>query len=118
MAVKAKRGTWLAVVVTETTYYIGQPNETRERIYLERVTSCTRDGYVKDCEDVRGYKSTRWQTGRVLVIPADVVAPEDVRRVALAHHYPSHPGQPMPWDSLTALRSALARYRIQPTDAA
>ena len=113
MSVCAKRGDWLAVVTTETMWYIGQPNETRERVDLMQVTSCKRDGYVKECRDASGYIDTRWTTGRVLIIPPSVVASDDVRRVALAHHWDGHPNQPKPFDSLNEVRDALRPYRLE-----
>jgi len=114
MAISAKRGTWLAVESTERTFYIGRPTEERTRVDLFEVTSCTRDGYVKDCKDARGYAvGARWSSGRALTIPHEMVASEDVRRVALAHHYDGHPDQPRPFDSLDELRDALRPYRVQ-----
>lgn len=114
MAVKAKRGDWLAVVRTERTFYIGRPTEERERVDLVRVTSCTRDGYVKECEDVAGYKNGAWASARVLVIPPTMVAPDDVLRVGREHHYDGHPNQPRPFDSLEELRDALRPFRVAP----
>lgn len=112
MAFKARRGDVFAVVSTERTWYIGQANDERVRVDVGQVTSCTRDGFVKAAVDCRGYQLTSWATGRVLVIPADKVSPDDVLRVAREHHYEGHPGQPKPFDSPEELREALRPHLV------
>lgn len=113
MAVKAKRGQWLAVESAERSYYIGQANTERIRVDLFEVTSCTRDGFVKECRTAQGDPSgARWASGRALVISADVVASDDVRRVAMAQHYDGYPNQLRAFDSLDELRDALRPYRV------
>lgn len=113
MAVKAKRGWWLAVESTERTFCIGRPTEERTRVDLYEVTSCTREGFVKECKDAQGYGAgSRWSTGRVLTIPPETVPSEDVRRVARGHTYEGH-SQIRPFDSLAELRDALRPYRTE-----
>ena len=109
---RAKRGDCVAVVRTERTYYIGQPNTERTSVVVGRVTSTTRDGVVKGLEDCQGYAMGDPGAHRTLIIPADKVSPDDVMRVAREHHWPDHPGQPMPWDTVEALREALRPFLI------
>lgn len=114
MAIKAQRGWWLAVEYVQRDFYIGRPMDERTRVELMEVTSCTRDGFVKECKDARGYNvGSKWIGGRVLTIPPEMVPSADVRRVALEHHYDGHPNQPKPFDSLEELRDALRPYRVK-----
>lgn len=108
---KAKRGD-VAVLVTERrTYMIGQPSETRTAVDVFEVTSVTRDGLVKAVRSAwAGSAPTllaRMAPASVHLISQDTVSAADALRVAAAHHWPGHPGQPMAFDSLDEVREAL-----------
>ena len=115
MALQAKRGDVFAIVREERTAYIGKPSETRTRVDVVRITSCTRDGIAKAAEDCQGYTVGAWAltSGRALLIAADRVRPEDAMRVAREHHYDGHPNQPKPFDSVEELREALRPYLLE-----
>lgn len=108
---KAKRGD-VAILVTECrTYVIGQPSETRTAVNVFEVTSVTRDGLVKAVRSAWANSAptmlARMVPATVHLISKDTISAADALRVAAEHHWPGHPGQPMAFDSLDAVREAL-----------
>ena len=115
---KAKRGDSVAIVKKTRDYVMGQGTTERTEVTLAKVTSITRDGWVKAFTEYGWSESTSYplerviSLGQALVIPASMIDPADVRAVAKAHHWPGHPDQPRPFDSLEEAREALRPHLI------
>lgn len=116
---KAKRGDSVAIVSETRDYVIGQGSSTATRVELGQVTSITRDGAVKAFRSLGWSDSSARPIERVvgfrqaIIIPATQIAPDDVQSVAKAHHWPGHPNQPRPFESLEEVREALRPHLIQ-----
>jgi hypothetical protein len=87
------------------------------------VASATRDGQPKTWHSV-GWGDELVSTGyaqpvmsrlvnRYWIQPAKQVDVEGVLRAAKAHHYPNHPGQPKPFDSLSEAVGIAEAHRIE-----
>lgn len=120
----AKRGMVLVHHETQRDYVTGQPVTERETFSIGQVTSVTRDGIVKRFRGVSWGEACEWSAtdqdgpagrhfrGRVLLAPD--IDPAAAVRAAKAHHWPGHPGQPMPFSSLREVRDALRECRDVP----
>lgn len=103
----AKRGDLAVIVSTDRTFIIGQPAQERTRVECGVVRSITRDGLVRKVETVWG--GLIEPRGQVLIAPAATIDVEVAMQIAREHHWPNHPGQPMPWDSVRECKESLRR---------
>lgn len=125
---KAKRGDLVALVITSTYARTSGPVQSSTRVLVHMVTSITREGAVKATRPLHGSDLGRGEQygpekpspiDRVLglrqryVIGADQVHIPSAIAAVLAHHYPGHPGQLQPFDSLEELRELLAPFRVR-----
>jgi hypothetical protein len=109
--VKARKGDLVLVERTDRTYAIGKDNTARTTYHYGVVHSASRDGVVKtwsalgygdDMVSDVGQKVSHRETVRVM--PRAEVDVDAVLHAAKAHHWPGHPGQPMPFDSFDEAR--------------
>lgn len=112
VAVKARRGD-LAVLEVESrdggrisTWYD-----------VAKVTSVTRDGLVKTILDAWGTIAPverRVGLRAVHVLSAQRIDVDAALRAAAEHHWPGHPDQPMPFDTLDDVRNTLRPFKKEP----
>lgn len=115
---KARKGDLVLVERTERSYVIGQPTTETTTYMFGVVHSATREGVVKTWSPVGygdqllsdyGQQLTRDQ--RAYVMPKADIDVSGVLGAAKAHHWPGHPGQPMPFDSIDAAKSAALPFK-------
>lgn len=114
---KARKGDLVLVERTERSYAIGQPTTERTTYTFGVVHSATREGVVKTWSPV-GYgdqlvSDYGQQIGRdtAYVMPKSDIDVTGVLGAAKAHHWPGHPGQPQPFDSLDAAKNAARPFK-------
>lgn len=116
---EARKGDLVLVERTQRTYVIGQPTEERTTYHFGVVHSATRDGQVKTWSSL-GYGDQlvseygqKLSTGeRTYVLPQAEIDVTAALTAAKAHHWPGHPGQPMPFDSLEEARDTVRPFRL------
>jgi hypothetical protein len=112
--VEAKRGDAVVIVQETSDYIIGKGRESKTRVTLGIVTNIKRDGSVKAYRDI-GYGTAMpieriVGLKRMFIVPATVVATEDVERVARSRYWDGHPTQLKYWDSAEDIKAALKPY--------
>ena len=109
---KARKGDLVLVEITQRSYVIGRPSEESTTFHFGVVHSATRDGLIKTWSSVGygdelvsdyGRKLNRGE--RAYVMPKASIDVDAVLRAAKDHHWPGHPGQPMPFDSIEDAKS-------------
>ncbi len=115
---EARKGDLILVEVTERSYAIGQPNTERTTYRFGVVHSATRDGEVKTWSQVgygdqlvSDYGQKLHRGERAYVMPKAGIDVPAVLRAAKEHHWPGHPGQPMPFDSIDEAREAARPFK-------
>jgi hypothetical protein len=123
-AVKTRKGDLILVERIDRAFYTDGRGVVELTSYVFGVVaSATRDGVAKACHSV-GYGDDLIADGcaqplnsrlvnRFWVLSAKDVDVTGVLRAAKAHHWPGHPGQPMPFDSLDEAKSAARPYLIR-----
>lgn len=124
---KAKRGD-LVAIERETSCTSTTSTTRRTSIDVHIVTSVTREGVVKATRPVHGsdlgreteYGPEKPQPiARIFglraryVIGAQTIHVPSAIAAVLAHHYPGHPNQLQPFDSLDELRSILRPFLVR-----
>jgi hypothetical protein len=114
---KARKGDLVLVEVLNRTYVIGAGTSERTEYRYGVVHSATRDGQIKTWSEL-GFGDQLHSDygqplrGRSWVLPKADVDVESVLKAAKAHHWPDHPGQPMPFDSFDAARDVARPYAV------
>lgn len=117
---KARKGDLVLVERTERSYVIGQPSTERTTYEFGVVHSATRDGVVKtwsnigygdELVSVYGRPLTRAET--TYVMPKSDINVTATLEAAKAHHWPGHPGQPMPFDSIDEAKDLARPFRLE-----
>jgi len=110
---QAKRGDLIVRVSTPHTHTIGSATQARTRVEVLEVTSVTRDGMVKAARNVAddslaSVPRERWRdVQQIYVIPAADINKQAVVEAVKSHHYPGHPDQPQPFDSVAEVKALL-----------
>ena len=117
---KARKGDLVLIERTERSYVIGQPSTERTTYEFGVVHSATRDGVVKTWsslgygdELVSSYGRQMTHRERAYVMPKSDIDVAAVLGAAKAHHWPGHPGQPMPFDSVEEARELARPFRLE-----
>lgn len=121
---KTRRGDLVLIERTERTYGIGVPSTERITYSFGVVASATRDGVMKswysvaygdgDQSPVSEYQQVLTRNERAAyVVPKASIDVMAVMWAAKAHHWPDHPGQPMPFDSVDVAREIARPHRKQ-----
>lgn len=116
--VKARKGDLIVVERTECDFVLGQPTE-RTTYQLGMVASATREGVVKSWfrpgygdQLVNEYQSVLARNERAAyVVPKSGIDVAAVLTAAKDHHWPGHPGQPMPFDTVEEVREIARPHR-------
>jgi hypothetical protein len=106
---------------TERTYGIGIPSTERTTYEFGMVASATRDGVLKSWfrigygdQIVSEYQSILTREERAAyVLSQSEIDVSAVLTAAKSHHWPDHPGQPMPFDSVEEAREIARPFRIK-----
>jgi hypothetical protein len=123
-AVKTRKGDLILVERIDRDYYTdGRGVVERTSYVFGIVASATRDGTPKTWHSL-GYGADLIAEGyaqpvnsrlvhRFWVMSAKDIDVTGVLRAAKAHHWPNHPDQPMPFDSLDEAKAAARPYLIR-----
>lgn len=115
--VRARRGDLAVLVCTRRDFVIGQGTTERTAADVVQVTSVTRQGLVKAVRscwtDSCSVPLERWSFPgpEVYLVSQDRIDVVAAMELARQHSWPGHPNQPMPFESLEAVRQALAPLR-------
>jgi hypothetical protein len=117
---KARKGDLVLIERTERSYVIGQPSTESTTYEFGVVHSATRDGIVKTWsslaygdELIHDYGRPLTHRERAYVMPKSDIDVTAVLEAAKAHHWPGHPGQPMPFDSIEEAKETARPFRVQ-----
>jgi hypothetical protein len=116
---RARRGIIAIAATTTLVPKLRGPVEYDHRYEIVTVTSVSRGGWVLRYRTAWGSEIDlrRFKLGnRPTIILASDVDTTAAEAVAKAHHWPGHPGQPQAFESLEAVREALAPL-LRPADA-
>lgn len=119
---KARKGDLVLIERTERTYGIGVPTTESTTWSFGMVASAARDGVVKSYfslaygeggeSPVSEYQSVLTRNERAAyVMPKASIDVAAVLWAAKAHHWPGHPTQPMPFDSVEEAREIARPHR-------
>lgn len=92
-------------------------NTIRPEYEIVEVTSVSRDGWINRYRNCWGNEvAFNWAraayAGYSILVPD--VDTEQARAVATAHHWPGHPNQPKPYETLEEVKAALQPLRRKP----
>lgn len=115
----ARKGDLVLVEDVSHDYVAGVGRSERVSYQFGVVASATRDGLVKSFRSI-GWgddllsESAELLRGRRCVVASrsDLTSVEGVLVSAKAHHWPGHPGQPMPFDSVEDARDVVRPFRL------
>jgi len=116
----ARKGDLVLVETVERSYRIGAPSTETTSYSFGLVHSATRDGVVKKWSGV-GYGDelvsdvgVKLRPGqRIWVLPKTEIDVAAVLQAAKTHHWPGHPGQPMPFESLDEARDVARPHQLR-----
>lgn len=111
---RARRGIIAIATTTTLVPNLRGPVEYRRRCEIVTVTSVSRGGWVLRYRTAWGNEVDLRRFGpanRPTLVLASDVDTAAAEAVAKAHHWPGHPDQPQAFDSLAAIREALAPLR-------
>jgi hypothetical protein len=115
---KARKGDLIVVERVSRSYVIGAPSVETTDYAVGVVASATRDGDVKTwralgygdallSDYAQGVKyARRW------VVSSKEIDVEAALRGAKANHWPGHPGQPRPFDSLDEVKAVVRGAKV------
>ena len=114
-----RKGDLIIVEHTTHDYVIGQGRTERVEFRVGVVASATRDGVAKSWFDIgwgdellSGYAQPVRSGDRARVVSAKEIDVPAVLAAAKEHHWPGHPGQPMPFGSLDEVRDLARPFRL------
>jgi hypothetical protein len=118
----ARKGDLVLIETSTRVYVVGQPSITRTEYQFGVVASATREGIVKSWQQIgwgdellSGVAHPIDRTvgfRKAYVLPSAEIDVTAALQAAKAHHWPGHPGQPMPFDSLNDARECVRPFRI------